>query len=299
MFIVEAVVEGVSHCLASGTNSAYLYEVYGKDNYLSKLTHADNCGTAGFVMSTLSYFVIYHLYDLKGLLLATIVSGIASSICALSLRKEEKNISYKENHHTITKIFSILWYNKVLFIVFLSSILSISGIFISFFYVEKLNISGIPVEWLSIIILIYSIIGMCAEKIVNQFVHEPKWKVMFFSCAISGLAMIVFGQTENKVLVIVLMLVIPLLVSIPSYFLKEIENALIDEINLGQNRATSLSILSMSINLLDIGTLFASSLFTKIGINISFLFVGIMLLIGAFVFFLKQKSFSNINEYQK
>lgn len=90
MFIVEAVVEGVSHCLASGTNSAYLYEVYGKDNYLSKLTHADNCGTAGFVMSTLSYFVIYHLYDLKGLLLATIVSGIASSICALSLRKEEK-----------------------------------------------------------------------------------------------------------------------------------------------------------------------------------------------------------------
>ena len=52
LFAIEAAVEGLSYCFSSGTDSAYLYEVYGNEAYLSKTAHASNCGTAGFLIST-------------------------------------------------------------------------------------------------------------------------------------------------------------------------------------------------------------------------------------------------------
>lgn len=36
LFVVEAVVEGAAFCFASGTSSAYLYELHGEEGYLAK-----------------------------------------------------------------------------------------------------------------------------------------------------------------------------------------------------------------------------------------------------------------------
>lgn len=39
LFALEAVIEGVAACLASGTDSAYLYALCGEDEYLPKTAH--------------------------------------------------------------------------------------------------------------------------------------------------------------------------------------------------------------------------------------------------------------------
>ena len=75
LFVVEAVVEGTAFCFASGTSSAYLYELHGEEGYLAKSTRAGNFSTAGFIISTLSYVLIYDSLGLQGLLAATVISG--------------------------------------------------------------------------------------------------------------------------------------------------------------------------------------------------------------------------------
>lgn len=82
LFVAEAVVEGAAACLSSGTDSAYLYAVYGRENYLAKTAHAANFGTAGFLISTAGYAVLYQIFGLTGLLTATVVSLFASSVLA-------------------------------------------------------------------------------------------------------------------------------------------------------------------------------------------------------------------------
>ena len=88
LFAIEATVEGVSYCFSSGTDSAYLYEMYGNEAYLSKTAHASNCGTAGFLISTLSYVIIYHLCGIEGLLISTIAAGIAAAVFSVKLKAD-------------------------------------------------------------------------------------------------------------------------------------------------------------------------------------------------------------------
>lgn len=62
--------EGISACLSSGTASAYLYALYGESDYLPKAAHAANFGTAGFLLSTAAYALLYRYFGLTGLLAA-------------------------------------------------------------------------------------------------------------------------------------------------------------------------------------------------------------------------------------
>lgn len=75
LFVAEAVVEGISACLSSGTASAYLYALYGESDYLPKAAHAANFGTAGFLLSTAAYALLYRYFRLTGLLAATVLAG--------------------------------------------------------------------------------------------------------------------------------------------------------------------------------------------------------------------------------
>ena len=69
--------EGISACLSSGTASAYLYALYGESDYLPKAAHAANLGTAGFLLSTAAYALLYRYFGLTGLLSATVLAGAA------------------------------------------------------------------------------------------------------------------------------------------------------------------------------------------------------------------------------
>ena len=67
LFIVEAVVEGFAICFSSGADDAYLYALCGEENYLSRSSHAANFGTAGFIVSAVSYAALYRFFGLSGL----------------------------------------------------------------------------------------------------------------------------------------------------------------------------------------------------------------------------------------
>ena len=85
LFVAEAVVEGISACLSSGTASAYLYALYGESDYLPKAAHAANFGTAGFLLSTAAYALLYRYFGLTGLLAATVLAGATGDRVPLCL----------------------------------------------------------------------------------------------------------------------------------------------------------------------------------------------------------------------
>ena len=88
LFVVEAVVEGTATCFTSGTGSAYLYDLYGENGYLVKTAHAENFGTAGFIISTVAYAGIYKISGMEGLLITTVVMDIIAVVCSFYLRSE-------------------------------------------------------------------------------------------------------------------------------------------------------------------------------------------------------------------
>ena len=100
LFAIEAAVEGLSYCFSSGTDSAYLYEVYGNEAYLSKTAHASNCGTAGFLISTLSYVIIYHQCGIEGLLLSTMAAGTAAAIFSIKINRPAMQKKTKQKTRT-------------------------------------------------------------------------------------------------------------------------------------------------------------------------------------------------------
>ena len=294
LFGAEAVVEGIAACFTSGTGSAYLYNLYGEEGYLAKTTHAGNFGTAGFIISTVAYAGIYKASGITGLLAATVVADLGSVVMAFSLKKEEKNqrVSGKEKEQTsIGSSLSILRHPKAILFVAALSIFSIAWLLINFFYVEKMAACGLPVEWLSAVILIYSAVQMLAEPILEKLSSGAKKRdkrmLMAVTSIVAGVAFLAFGMANQVALILPLMCILPLLLNLPEYLLSELENQFVDESGHADNRAATLSVLNMGVNLLEILTLSASAFLTKIGIWWCFLLTGVLLCLVA-LFFVKK-----------
>ena len=152
------------------------------------MTHASNCGTAGFLISTVVYVVIYHVFNIEGLLLSTIATSMAAAFFSFKLKKEpskvigqkepqNKTTSYTENDqdnknmencHPLKRLFSTMKHPKALLFAVELSVFQVSWLLINFFYVEKLETCGISVEWMSAVILGYSAVEMLAEPIIRK-----------------------------------------------------------------------------------------------------------------------------------
>lgn len=277
LFVIEAVVEGIAVCFTSGTGNAYLYDIYKEEEYLLKMTHAGNCGTAGFLISTIFYAVIYKTGGLEGLLITTVISNAIAVGISFFLKKDSvKNCGTEKSSGM--EILSILKKKEALFFMFLLSIFSVALLFINFFYVEKLTDCGIPAEWLSVVILIYSAIQMLAEPILGKLQQFFKPKMFCLLSAVGGVAFLLFGSAKNRVVVLLLMIFLPLLISLPEYLLNDLENQFVDETEHSNHRAAALSVLNMGVNLIDVASLFASAALTQIGISWCFLLIGGLLL---------------------
>ena len=260
LFAIEAAVEGLSYCFSSGTDSAYLYEVYGNEAYLSKTAHASNCGTAGFLISTLSYVIIYHQCGIEGLLLSTMAAGTAAAIFSIKLKPEpsknkqtcyakeneaeNKNFAKKETYafnieetvkieetakqgeHSIKQLLSVMKHPRALLFASALSIFQVSWLLINFFYVEKLGECGISPEWMSAVILGYSAVEMLAEPIIRKLgtSFSKSWARRFG--ILCGVGFLAFGFVSKRILILPLMLVLPLLLKLPEYFVMEQENVL-------------------------------------------------------------------------
>ena len=292
LFVVEAVVEGIAACFTSGTGSAYLYALYGENGYLAKTAHAGNFGTAGFIISTVAYAGIYKISGMEGLLITTVVMDIIAVVCSFYLRSESsKTIIADRKEVQILAIFK----NKKAFLFVISlAIFSIAWLLINFFYVVKLENCGLPVEWMSLIILSYSAVQMLAEPILGKLSDgkngkSGRGKLPAVTAATAGVAFLLFGVVKFRAAVLLLMLILPLLLNLPEYLLMDLENQFVDEAECGSQRAATLSVLNMGVNLVEILTLSASAFLTKIGIQWCFVFVGCFLMAIALLFARIQK----------
>lgn len=292
LFVVEAVVEGIAACFTSGTGSAYLYALYGENGYLAKTAHAGNFGTAGFIISTVAYAGIYKISGMEGLLITTVVANAAAVACSFFLRSESsKTVIADRKEVQILAVFK----NKKAFLFVISlAIFSIAWLLINFFYVEKLENCGLPVEWMSLIILIYSAVQMLAEPILGKLSvgkngKSGREKLLAVTAVTAGVAFLLFGVIKLRAAVLLLMLILPLLLNLPEYLLMDLENQFVDETESGSQRAATLSVLNMGVNLVEILTLSASAFLTKIGIQWCFVFVGCFLMVIALLFVRIQK----------
>ena len=292
LFVVEAVVEGIAACFTSGTGSAYLYALYGENGYLAKTAHAGNFGTAGFIISTVAYAGIYKISGMEGLLITTVVMDIIAVVCSFFLRSESsKTIIADRKEVQILAVFK----NKKAFLFVISlAIFSIAWLLINFFYVVKLENCGLPVEWMSLIILSYSAVQMLAEPILGKLSDgkngkSSREKLPAVTAATAGVAFLLFGVVKFRAAVLLLMLILPLLLNLPKYLLMNLENQFVDEAECGSQRAATLSVLNMGVNLVEILTLSASAFLTKIGIQWCFVFVGCFLMAIALLFARIQK----------
>ena len=292
LFVVEAVVEGIAACFTSGTGSAYLYALYGENGYLAKTAHAGNFGTAGFIISTVAYAGIYKISGMEGLLITTVVMDIIAVVCSFFLRSESsKTIIADRKEVQILAIFK----NKKAFLFVISlAIFSIAWLLINFFYVVKLENCGLPAEWMSLIILSYSAVQMLAEPILGKLSDgkngkSGRGKLPAVTAATAGVAFLLFGVVKFRSAVLLLMLILPLLLNLPEYLLMNLENQFVDEAECGSQRAATLSVLNMGVNLVEILTLSASAFLTKIGIQWCFVFVGCFLMAIALLFARIQK----------
>ena len=292
LFVVEAVVEGTAACFTSGTGSAYLYDLYGENGYLVKTAHAENFGTAGFIISTVAYAGIYKISGMEGLLITTVVMDIIAVVCSFFLRSESsKTIIADRKEVQILAVFK----NKKAFLFVISlAIFSIAWLLINFFYVEKLENCGLPVEWMSLIILSYSAVQMLAEPILGKLSDgkngkSGRGKLPAVTAATAGVTFLFFGVVKFRAAVLLLMLILPLLLNLPEYLLMDLENQFVDETECGGQRAATLSVLNMGVNLVEILTLSASAFLTKIGIQWCFVFVGCFLMAIALLFARIQK----------
>ena len=292
LFVVEAVVEGIAACFTSGTGSAYLYALYGENGYLAKTAHAGNFGTAGFIISTVAYAGIYKISGMEGLLITTVVMNIIAVVCSFYLRSESsKTVIADRKEVQILAVFK----NKKAFLFVISlAIFSIAWLLINFFYVEKLENCGLPVEWMSLIILSYSAVQMLAEPILGKLSDgkngkSSREKLPAVTAAAAGVAFLLFGVVKFRAAVLLLMLILPLLLNLPEYLLMNLENQFVDEAECGSQRAATLSVLNMGVNLVEILKLSASAFLTKIGIQWCFVFVGCFLMVIALLFARIQK----------
>lgn len=292
LFVVEAVVEGTATCFTSGTGSAYLYDLYGENGYLVKTAHAENFGTAGFIISTVAYAGIYKISGMEGLLITTVVMDIIAVVCSFFLRSESsKTVIADRKEVQILAIFK----NKKAFLFVISlAIFSIAWLLINFFYVVKLENCGLPVEWMSLIILSYSAVQMLAEPILGKLSDgkngkSSREKLPAVTAAAAGVTFLLFGVVKFRAAVLLLMLILPLLLNLPEYLLMNLENQFVDEAECGSQRAATLSVLNMGVNLVEILTLSASAFLTKIGIQWCFVFVGCFLMVIALLFARIQK----------
>lgn len=172
----------------------------------------------------------------------------------------------------------------------LSSVFSVAGLLINFFYADKLLACGLDLEWMSPIIFGYSLVGMLAKPILEWLAKFPGKRVLGLSCVLAAAAMMLFGWVDAAVPVVLLMTVLPLLLSLPGFYAGEAENAFIDSFSHGKNRAANLSVLNMGVSLVEILALFASAALTGFGTGVCFLAVGLALLALGIYYLRKRKN---------
>lgn len=286
-FLLEAILEGISSCFVSGTQEAYMYSFWSKEDYTVKLGKISNYGTAGFMLSTISYMFLMHWFGLTGLIVATSIASAFAIAAAASLPPEP--------HHTHSESVSILPLREVLhrvkqilktssmFYIVGNSLLAISMLVTNFFYIIKVTRAGLPEETMTAVILGYSFVSLLCPTIVKHFqqIHYQHTILIYLA---GGAAFFLGLFFSDGWVAVALMILGPLVLDIPAFLLSELMNENVDERNLGDSRATVLSVYSLGCDALEIIFLFISAAVSGQEGNTAFLIVAVAYILVTILF---------------
>lgn len=285
LFILEAALEGLSNVFYSGTYDAYLYGVYGEEEYLRRSTVANNFGTTGFIVSTLLYYVFYAVFGMVGLLVSTVVSGFLALLCSFGLEKE-KSKPEKQEKSSPEVLRSLLKSRELWILMIVSACLTMAMLFVNFFDVDKLMAVGLDEKLMTPIILGYSAIELLNAKIVKRVNSKNQQVYFVISSLVLSVGLILFGISSGAAPAVLLMLILPLMIDVPPVILSKYENDLIDKMGAEGNRATVLSVFSMGGSLPQIAILLVSSALSGAGTAVCFIALGIAIALILPIFYL-------------
>lgn len=276
-FVLEAILEAVGFAFASGTIIGYEYEIIGEENFAVESSILGNYSTVGFIVSTISFYFMNKYFGQNFLIIFTIISTFISFLFTLFLEKEKGF----EKDDTKLNFKSILNKYLIIFMVF-NGMISITFILINFFYVVILQNINLSENYMTFVILLYSVIGLLSPKIIKMFGEVKLKRNLFIFLTMSSVLLMSLILIKN-IFVILPMTFLPMLIGIVETYFSKVENRYVDSLN-DKNRATILSTFSMGANVVDFGFLFVSSKLAENSLNYSFIFVSILLLIFGLFF---------------
>nr|MBQ8244829.1 MFS transporter [Oscillospiraceae bacterium] len=273
VFLLEAVVEGLSYSLLSGTGSAYLYTFCQGEEYALVSSKAGQMGTVGFLASTLLYSVMLPRTGVSGLVAATCLTTFLGFLITLSLPREQQAAHRKEQKESL-RLPKTGWG----FFVLLSAY-SVAGLAMNFFYAVKVERVGLPYEAMTAVILAYSAIELLSPQIIAR-IREARYRSACAVCLLlAGLAFAGIWLLD-RVPVLLLMVLLPLPLSIFATLTEELVNSQIDTWGLEAKRATVLSVLNMGNNVLEILFLCISAMIAGNEGNVTFLFAAVYMAVS-------------------
>lgn len=276
-FVLEAILEAVGFAFASGTIVGYEYEIIGEENFAVESSILGNYSTVGFIVSTISFYFMNKYFGQNFLIIFTIISTFISFLFTLFLEKEKGF----EKDDTKLNFKSILNKYLIIFMVF-NGMISITFILINFFYVVILQNINLSENYMTFVILLYSVIGLLSPKIIKMFGEVKLKRNLFIFLTMSSVLLMSLILIKN-IFVILPMIFLPMLIGIVETYFSKVENRYVDSLN-DKNRATILSTFSMGANVVDFGFLFFSAKLAENSLNYSFVFVSILLLIFGLFF---------------
>ncbi len=159
-FLLETIIEAIAATFSSGTIDAYIHSFCDSDNdlYTQEKAKFIAFGSAGFIVSTILFSLLYKRIEINGLIFVSLLFSIVGLIF-LSLSPNE--IQLMEDRETPVKKVKLLEILKnlnsnLLIFLILNSLIGLSFIIINFMYILKIASSGLSEELITPIILIYT-----------------------------------------------------------------------------------------------------------------------------------------------
>ena len=280
LFAVEALLEGIAFALNSGTISAYIYKLFGDDNYSNNISKFYNWGTIAFIVSTVIFPFINSKWNINTLIWVTIIANTIATVISIFI-PNTNNSSENQEQFDLSKTLKLLVHDKTFrIIVLIVSLFNLSFLLINFFYVKVIIDSGCSENIVSPLILAYSTLQLSQTFIINHLGEKRAWnKVRLFS-VISALFFMGICAISKKP-VVLLMIILPTILSILGIFIEKIQNNYIDTIGFKNHRATMLSAFSFFADVFEVVFLLANSYISSFNYKYIFVFIAASLLLSA------------------
>lgn len=277
LFAVEALLEGIAFALNSGTISAYIYKLFGDDNYSNNISKFYNWGTIAFIVSTVMFPFINSRWNINALIWVTIIANVIATVISIFI-PDTDNSSDNEEQFNLSKTLKLLVHDKTFRVIV--SLFNLSFLLINFFYVKVIIDNGYSENIVSPLILAYSGLQLSQTVIIKYLGEQKAWnKVRLFSVIASlffaGLC-VISGKP-----VVLLMILLPTILSVLGIFIEKIQNNYIDTIGFKNHRATMLSSFSFFADVFEVVFLLANSYISSFNYKYIFVFIAASLLLSA------------------